>query len=100
MQAAAAEREKLRTPAWTDRVLWRPHAGMLQLAYGACAGLTLSDHRPVAATFLLRARALVRERVDGALDAARRRVDAREMAALPRWAASKSVSKTEGDGGV
>ena len=27
----------------------------------------------------------VRERVDAELDAARRRVDAREMAALPRW---------------
>lgn len=94
------EREKLRTPAWTDRVLWRPHAGMSQLAYGACAGLTLSDHRPVAATFLLRARALVRERVDGALDAARRRVDAREMAALPRWAAPYRSPTHEGDWGL
>ena len=56
MQAATPEKEKLRTPAWTDRVLWRPHAGAAQLSYGACAELTLSDHRPVAATFLLQAR--------------------------------------------
>ncbi len=59
-QTAVAEerpREKLRTPAWTDRILWRPHGGLAQLGYGACAALTLSDHRPVAATFLLQARA-------------------------------------------
>ena len=55
-QAAAPEKEKLRTPAWTDRVLWRPHGGAAQLSYGACTALTLSDHRPVAATFLLQAR--------------------------------------------
>ena len=55
-QAAAPEKEKLRTPAWTDRVLWRPHAGAAQLSYGACTALTLSDHRPVAAMFLLQAR--------------------------------------------
>ncbi|KAK9840841.1 hypothetical protein WJX81_008338 [Elliptochloris bilobata] len=83
-QGPAVEKEKLRTPAWTDRVLWRPHSGAAQLSYGSCCALTLSDHRPVAATFLLQTREYVRDRVDAELDASRRRVDALEMAALPR----------------
>lgn len=48
MQAA---QQKKRTPAWTDRVLWRSDAAK-QLSYGS-AELTASDHMPVAATFSL-----------------------------------------------
>lgn len=48
MQAAA---QKKRTPAWTDRVLWRSDA-IKQLSYGS-AELTASDHMPVAAAFSL-----------------------------------------------
>lgn len=44
--------EKFRIPAWTDRILSRGGAGVLeQLSYGCAHGITLSDHRPVYATF-------------------------------------------------
>lgn len=75
--------EKKRTPAWTDRILWRPAEGLTQHSYGA-APLMLSDHRPVHASFQLQARIYARNKIDTALDAARRIVDAREMEARPR----------------
>lgn len=78
-----ADKEKRRTPAWTDRILWRPAEGLTQHRY-ATAPLTLSDHRPVHASFHLRAKVYSRERVDAAVDAARRIVDAREMEARPK----------------
>lgn len=78
----AAAAQKKRTPAWTDRVLWRSGA-MKQLSYGS-AELTASDHMPVAAVFSLPVREYNRERVEAAVEAARRRVDAAEMAAMPR----------------
>jgi len=43
--------QKRRTPAWTDRVLWRSDAAHL-LSYES-AELTASDHMPVSATFSL-----------------------------------------------
>lgn len=81
--AQNADKEKRRTPAWTDRILWRPAEGLTQHRY-ATAPLTLSDHRPVHASFRLRAKVYSRERVDAAVDAARRIVDAREMEARPK----------------
>ena len=42
--------QKSRTPAWTDRILWRPGVGIKQLSY-ASANMTASDHKPVVATF-------------------------------------------------
>jgi endonuclease/exonuclease/phosphatase family metal-dependent hydrolase len=48
---AQAAQQKKRTPAWTDRVLWRSSA-VKQLSYSS-AMLTASDHMPVAATFSL-----------------------------------------------
>lgn len=45
--------QKKRTPAWCDRVLWHtPRKELHQLAY-ARGELTASDHKPVAAAFLL-----------------------------------------------
>lgn len=41
--------EKRRTPAWCDRILWNGE-GLRQLSYRR-SELTLSDHRPVIATF-------------------------------------------------
>lgn len=47
------KKEKRRTPAWCDRVLWLSRRKRLhQLAYNR-AEITASDHRPVAAAFLL-----------------------------------------------
>ena len=42
--------QKSRTPAWTDRILWRPGVGIKQLSYTS-ANMTASDHKPVVATF-------------------------------------------------
>ncbi|CEP60389.1 phosphoinositide 5-phosphatase INP51 LALA0_S01e09648g [Lachancea lanzarotensis] len=42
--------EKLRIPAWTDRILSRGES-LKQLAYGSAENIIFSDHRPVYATF-------------------------------------------------
>lgn len=56
--------EKQRTPAWTDRVLWRSRRGpqsttgpaVRQIAYSSVSGMTFSDHRPVHALFCIQVR--------------------------------------------
>ncbi|XP_062194132.1 type I inositol polyphosphate 5-phosphatase 2-like isoform X2 [Phragmites australis] len=45
------ESEKKRSPAWCDRILWLGK-GTKQLSYWS-SGLSLSDHRPVRAVFLV-----------------------------------------------
>ena len=66
------EKEKLRTPAWTDRVLWRSREATLpqhssssaadaparQLAYSSVDSIRFSDHRPVRALFSMQVRSL------------------------------------------
>lgn len=42
--------EKLRIPAWTDRILSRGDS-LAQTSYGAAENIIFSDHRPVYATF-------------------------------------------------
>ncbi|CAN0088427.1 unnamed protein product [Discosporangium mesarthrocarpum] len=44
---------KMRSPAWTDRILHSPGApwGVQQLQYQSVPGSRHSDHRPVYATF-------------------------------------------------
>lgn len=42
--------EKMRIPAWTDRILSRGTA-LRQLSYGCAENILFSDHRPVYATF-------------------------------------------------
>ncbi|SCU94614.1 LAME_0F08196g1_1 [Lachancea meyersii CBS 8951] len=42
--------EKLRIPAWTDRILSRGES-LKQLSYGSAENIVFSDHRPVYATF-------------------------------------------------
>lgn len=88
-----AEKEKRRTPAWTDRILWRGPAGLQQAHYGSI-DMLISDHKPVAAVFDLRAREYRQDRVEAVLDTARRVVDAREMDARPRcgWHASARMA--------
>jgi len=80
------EREdKLRTPSWTDRVLWRSGSGApsRQLAY-TCGGQTLSDHRPVAAAFLLSAREYSLDAVSQLVEEGWHELDMAEMSAMPR----------------
>lgn len=45
--------EKMRIPAWTDRILSRG-SSLKQLTYGCAENILFSDHRPVYATFLAR----------------------------------------------
>lgn len=45
--------EKMRIPAWTDRILSRGSA-LKQLTYGCAENILFSDHRPVYATFKAR----------------------------------------------
>ncbi|KAF8372810.1 unc-26 [Pristionchus pacificus] len=65
--------EKCRTPAWTDRVLWREtnwRGGMnkVQLrAYGRCE-LKTSDHRPVYALFTVDAQAVDWTKAEGVVE--------------------------------
>ena len=56
----------------------------MQQALYTCIELLISDHKPVVAAFDLKARGYQQDRVEAALDAARRVVDAREMDARPR----------------
>eukprot|EP00755_Sulcionema_specki_P030585 Sspe_Gene.94710::Locus_67056_Transcript_1_1_Confidence_1.000_Length_1869::g.94710::m.94710/K01099/INPP5B_F; inositol polyphosphate 5-phosphatase INPP5B/F len=60
-----------RTPAWTDRILWRSHvdgrhrdmSGSVSLgSFGACDTLLQSDHRPVCAVFAVTVHGRVRSR--------------------------------------
>lgn len=51
---AGVEKQKKRTPAWCDRVLWLPGRQLYQLAYGR-GEIAVSDHRPVTAAFLFEA---------------------------------------------
>ena len=83
VQHAGEKPEKKRTPAWTDRILWRAGDGLTQQSYDAAA-LMASDHRPVFAVFQLQARVYSRVKIDTSVDAARRIVDAREMEARPK----------------
>lgn len=49
--------ERPRLPAWTDRILYksRSPADVRQMTYTMADGITLSDHRPVSAAYILRA---------------------------------------------
>lgn len=59
--------EKMRIPAWTDRILSRG-SSLKQLTYGCAENVLLSDHRPVYATF--RARVTVLDELEKAAIAA------------------------------
>lgn len=77
--------KKIRTPAWTDRILYYSTKRALhQLLYGSFSSLVVSDHRPVVGAFLFETRKFNEEAVDAALLEARRVIDVQEMAAIPR----------------
>uniref|UniRef100_A0A383VSK7 Rho-GAP domain-containing protein n=1 Tax=Tetradesmus obliquus TaxID=3088 RepID=A0A383VSK7_TETOB len=79
----SVEKQKKRTPAWCDRVLWLPGRQLYQLAYGR-GEIAVSDHRPVAAAFLLEAHRYNRDTVQQLAEAARRNIDMSDNAARPR----------------
>ena len=87
--------KKIRTPAWTDRILWYSSRKQLhQLLYGSFTPISVSDHKPVIGTFLMEARKFNIQKVDAALQDARRSVDVEEMASIPRCKLSPTVIET------
>jgi len=89
-EGAEGEKQKKRTPAWCDRILWIPGKDLHQLAYGR-GETTASDHKPVAAGFLLRSLHYNRKKVEDLLDAARREADMMKAAQRPRPALEPNV---------
>ena len=108
---ASVDASTSRTPAWTDRVLWRekgaldgggaaaaaaagdhttplssppPPRRASLLWYDAAPGVDVSDHTPVAACFEIAVRWIDSSALSTAVDAARRTADAAEQAAIPR----------------
>eukprot|EP01028_Stygiella_incarcerata_P008489 TRINITY_DN3701_c0_g1_i2.p1 TRINITY_DN3701_c0_g1~~TRINITY_DN3701_c0_g1_i2.p1 ORF type:complete len:754 (+),score=198.34 TRINITY_DN3701_c0_g1_i2:598-2859(+) len=53
--------EKKRTPAWTDRILWRG-SGVLQTKYDRVDTPRTSDHRPVYGQFVMEYKKIVEEK--------------------------------------
>ena len=45
--------EKFRTPSWTDRILWKNNGRIELMAYWNALDVTISDHKPVAAIFVV-----------------------------------------------
>ena len=46
-------KEKKRTPAWTDRILYKSPAGLAKQTYYSSANLLVSDHKPVSSRLTL-----------------------------------------------
>lgn len=89
---AKKRKKKVRTPAWTDRILWYSSTRQLhQLLYGCFEPISLSDHKPVIGTFLMEARRFDLNKVDNALQNARRNIDNEEMASIPKCKLSPTV---------
>ncbi|KAF5838125.1 hypothetical protein DUNSADRAFT_3375 [Dunaliella salina] len=78
------KREKRRTPAWCDRILWLSKQRKLhQLSYNR-AELCASDHKPVAAAFLLQSKHFNRQKLERLLSAAFRSLDSLQDSMRPR----------------
>lgn len=45
--------KKIRTPSWTDRILYYTNGRLHHLLYGSCMDMMMSDHKPVCSAFLL-----------------------------------------------
>lgn len=71
--------EKARVPAWCDRILWRAYnPETLQCTSYRRWDATLSDHRPVSATFIVAVKLINAERRERVLQGLRTQVDARK----------------------
>ena len=96
-KAAALEKEKVRRPAWCDRILvrTRARAGTLErvdvVAYDAVGALCCSDHKPVTAVLSVEARRVDAERLGGVRMEVRRQLDLIEMETLPKCAMRNAI---------
>ena len=78
------KREKVRTPAWCDRVLWQSSGWVKLENYGSFSEVRMSDHKPVTARLTLRARSYEDSFVHAAIAEAYRMADLIEMHHQPR----------------
>ncbi|GMH33923.1 hypothetical protein BSKO_01757 [Bryopsis sp. KO-2023] len=83
--------KKIRTPSWTDRVLYYSSGKLHHLLYGACGELTTSDHKPVSAAFLFQSRRFDRQAVEERVEQCRQIVNKRELANIPRCSVEPGV---------
>ena len=65
--------EKCRTPAWTDRILWRGE-NVYQTDYRSHEKLTASDHKPVSALFKVGLRVIDKTRQEKVKEELQRRI--------------------------
>lgn len=89
--ALAVPRERVRTPAWCDRVLYHCESKRLaQLLYDR-SELAMSDHKPVMAAFLLNAVAIDASRLAEESEAAQKALDLLANNAQPRCTVGENV---------
>ena len=50
----AYDEDKIRVPAWTDRIFYCKSSGIKMLTYDSIKNIKYSDHRPVVGTFLIK----------------------------------------------
>ena len=50
----AYDEDKIRVPAWTDRIFYCKNKGIKMLTYDSIKNMRYSDHRPVVGTFLIK----------------------------------------------
>ena len=50
----AYDEDKIRVPAWTDRIFYCKNKGIKMLSYDSIKNIRYSDHRPVIGTFLIK----------------------------------------------
>lgn len=89
---ATIPRERVRTPAWCDRILYRCElrGKLAQLLYDR-SELAISDHKPVMSAFLLNAESIDPERLAHESDNAQKSLDLLANNAQPRCTVGENV---------
>lgn len=75
--------EKVRAPAWCDRVLWKGD-NIEQLSYRSHPKLRLSDHKPVSAVFIAGVKVINNEKERAVREQINKMIDMRENEFLPK----------------
>ncbi|KAM7521619.1 hypothetical protein LguiA_011521 [Lonicera macranthoides] len=74
-------KEKRRTPAWCDRILWYGR-GLHQMSY-VRGESRFSDHRPVYSTFLVEVESINRSRIKKSMSCSSSRIEVEELLPYP-----------------
>ena len=78
-EVESAKGQKKRTPAWCDRILWKSTKTVKLFGYSDVAAVKISDHKPVFCGFLIHCHEYLEERLDQAIQQARRLADLKEI---------------------